>query len=273
VDIRTLEVAGRTLRLATSAGSPGTLPLFFFNGIGANLELVRGFADEMSAFGIGIIVFDVPGTGGSSAPAAPYRFAWLADLANEVLVRLGISGQVDVAGVSWGGALAQEFTHRYPLRVRRLLLAATSAGAVSVPGRLSALAKMVSLRRYVDRDYLTRVGGRLYGGKARANPTLLKQFNESLRSPRSVGYYLQMLAGVGWTSAHWLPTLRQPTLVMMGTDDPIMPVANGRLLATFIPNAQLVTIADGHLFLLTSARECAPIIADFLLAPAPAAAG
>jgi pimeloyl-ACP methyl ester carboxylesterase len=84
---------------------------------------------------------------------------------------------------------------------------------------------------------------------------------------------LQMLAGVGWTSAHWLPALRQPTLVMMGTDDPIIPVANGRLLAKLIPNARLVTIADGHLFLLTSARECAPIIADFLLGQVPAAAG
>jgi poly(3-hydroxyalkanoate) depolymerase len=273
VDVRTLEVAGRSLRVATSAGSPGTLPLFFFNGIGANLELVRGFADELGAYGIGIIIFDVPGTGGSSAPAAPYRFSWLADLANEVLVRLGIDGQVDVGGVSWGGALAQEFTHRYPLRVRRLLLAATSAGAVSVPGRLSALAKMVSLRRYVDRNYLTAVGGELYGGKVRRNAKLLEEFGGALRSPRGTGYYLQMLAGVGWTSAHWLSALRQPTLVLMGTDDPIMPVANGRLLAKFIPNARLVTIADGHLFLLTSARESARIIADFLLGEAPAASG
>jgi hypothetical protein len=39
---------------------------------------------------------------------------------------------------------------------------------------------------------------------------------------------------------------------------------NGRLLDTLIPNARLVSIADGHLFLITSARDVAPIIATFL---------
>jgi poly(3-hydroxyalkanoate) depolymerase len=265
MDLRTIAVDGLDLRVATSAGNSGTLPLFFFNGIGANLELLRGFADEMGKYGIGIIAFDVPGTGGSSEPAAPYRLAWLAKLACEVLVRLGIQGQVDVGGVSWGGAIAQEFTHRYPLRVRRLLLAATSAGAVSVPGQPSALGKLLDHRRYAERDFMAQIGGELYGGKLRGNPKLLAQYAQSLSAPKGKGYFFQLLALVGWTSAHWLRTLRQPTLVMSGTDDPIVPVANGWLLAKLIPNARLVTIEDGHLFLVTSARECAPIIAHFLL--------
>ncbi len=240
------------------------MPLLFFNGIGANLDMVRGFAQEMAAFGIGIVIFDVPGTGGSSAPAAPYRFAWLATLADGVLTSLGIAGQVDVLGVSWGGALAQEFTHCYPARARRLILAATSAGAVSLPGRFSALSKMVSARRYIDPNYMEHVGGQLYGGKIRTNPELLKAHSSLLRAPGGAGYSFQLLAGVGWTSAHWLHNLRQPTLVMMGTDDPIMPVANGRLLAKLIPHARLVTLDDGHLFLMTSAHESAQIIAAFL---------
>lgn len=63
----------------------------------------------------------------------------------------------------------------------------------------------------------------------------------------------------------WLPFLRQQTLIMMGSDDPIVPVANGRLLAALIPKSRLVIVPDGHLFLMTSIRECAPIIRDFLL--------
>ena len=53
----------------------------------------------------------------------------------------------------------------------------------------------------------------------------------------------------------------------MGTEDPIVPVVNGRLLAKLIPNARLVTIADGHLYLVTSTQECAPIISSFLESP------
>ena len=74
-------------------------------------------------------------------------------------------------------------------------------------------------------------------------------------------YYLQLLAGFGWSSLPWLHALAQPTLIMAGTDDPIVPVANGRILASLIPDARLVTIDDGHLFL--SAHESAAI-AEFL---------
>jgi poly(3-hydroxyalkanoate) depolymerase len=264
MDIRTVSVSGLELRVAVSPSRPGTLPLFFFNGIGANLELLRDFADEIGKYGIGIIAFDVPGTGGSSEPPGPYRLAWLANVASELLVTLGIKSQVDVGGVSWGGGIAQEFTHRYPLRVRRLLLAATSAGAVSLPGSPSALAKLLDRRRYADRDFMLHIGGELYGGKLRDNPELMKRHADALRAPRAGGYVLQLRALLGWTSAHWLHSLRQPTLVMVGTDDPIVPVANGQLLAKLIPNARLVKIDDGHLFLITSARECAPIIAHFL---------
>jgi pimeloyl-ACP methyl ester carboxylesterase len=52
--------------------------------------------------------------------------------------------------------------------------------------------------------------------------------------------------------------------VIAGTDDPIVPVANGRILATLIPDARLVTIDDGHLFLVTSADKSAEIISEFL---------
>ena len=43
-----------------------------------------------------------------------------------------------------------------------------------------------------------------------------------------------------------------------------MPVVNGRILATLIPDARLVTIDDGHLFLVTSAPEVAATISGFL---------
>jgi len=267
MDVKYITVAGQKLRVATSPAGAGTVPLLLFNGLGADLEVFEGFAREIGRLGIGIVIFDVPGIGGSDVPALPYRLACLAKLASDVLGTLGITGPVDVAGMSWGGALAQEFTHRYPKRVRRLLLAATSAGALAVPGRLSALSKMVDPRLYLDPGYMARVGGELYGGKIRDNTAPLERYGKVLRP---VGCSLQLMAITGWTSAFWLHTVRQPTLIMMGTDDPIMPVVNGRLLASLMPCAKLVTVPDGHLFLLTSARECAPIIADFLTAdPTP----
>jgi pimeloyl-ACP methyl ester carboxylesterase len=61
-----------------------------------------------------------------------------------------------------------------------------------------------------------------------------------------------------------LRLVAQPTLVMAGTDDPLVPTLNGRILARLIPGARLVTIDDGHLFLVTSAPESARIVSEFL---------
>jgi poly(3-hydroxyalkanoate) depolymerase len=263
----TIKLDGRDVRVATTPVAPGRIPLLLFNGIGANLDLVRPFADVMAEHGVGIVIFDVPGIGGSDPPALPYRLPWLARFTTRVLASLGFEGPVDVAGVSWGGTIAQEFAHRYPERVRHLLLAATSAGSVALPGDARVLAKLANPRRYADKDYMLKIGGELYGGRLRREPELLAEYAKYLKPPKGPGYLYQLLAAVGWTSALWLRTLKMPALVMMGTDDPIMPVVNGRFLSSMIPNAHLFTIDDGHLFLLVRARECAPIIESFLRRP------
>src|SRR5207245_4904392 len=58
-----------------------------------------------------------------------------------------------VHGVSWGGALAQQFAFPYPVRCRRLILVSTGTGAFMVPGNPAALAKIATPRRYLDPAY------------------------------------------------------------------------------------------------------------------------
>jgi pimeloyl-ACP methyl ester carboxylesterase len=111
---------------------------------------------------------------------------------------------------------------------------------------------------------LKRVAGDIYGGVLRHSPELVRNHLRHVGWSSDYGYYLQLIAGIGWSSLPWLRFLAQPTLVMAATDDPIVPVANGRILAKLIPDARLVTIDDGHLFLVTRPQDSARIIADFL---------
>lgn len=255
------DVAGQIVRVGVRPGRKTAPPLLLFNGIGASIELVEPF---LAAFdGPEVVVFDVPGVGGSPAPHLPYRPSTLSLLSARLLDQLG-HAQVDVLGVSWGGALAQQFAFQQGKRCRRLVLAATSPGHLMVPGKLTTMLRMATPRRYKDPDYMTRVAGDLYGGAFRASPELARAHLRHVHWSSDYGYYLQLIAGVGWTSLPWLRFLPQPTLVMAGNDDPIVPVVNGRILARLIPHARLVTINDGHLFLLTSARELAGIISEFL---------
>src|SRR5260370_40852979 len=69
----------------------------------------------------------------------------------------------------------------------------------------------------------------------------------------------------GWTSLPWLWPLPQPTLVLMGRDDPLVPPINGHILAGLIPNAELRMIEDGHLFIVTRPVETAALIEAFLV--------
>jgi poly(3-hydroxyalkanoate) depolymerase len=211
-----------------------------------------------------MVIFDVPGIGGSEPTRLPYRLPWLANFATRVLASVGHDGPVDVAGVSWGGVAAQEFAHLYPDRVRHLMLCATSAGAVMLPASPTILLKLGNPRRYAEPDYLLQIGAEIYGGTIRRNPQLLREYVKDLTPPRGPGYLYQLLAGAGWTSVFWLHALRMPVLVMYGTDDPIMPTINGKFLAAMIPKSRTYTMDDGHLFLLTRAKECAAVIADFV---------
>jgi pimeloyl-ACP methyl ester carboxylesterase len=111
---------------------------------------------------------------------------------------------------------------------------------------------------------MQRIAGDVYGGALRGAPELARKHLRHVRWSSDYGYYLQILAGLGWSSLPWLRTISQPTLILTGTDDPIVPVVNARILATLIPKARLVTIDDGHLFLVTSAHDSAEIISEFL---------
>lgn len=256
-----VQVGGQTLRVGVRPAQGGT-PVLVFNGIGANLELLEPFVAALE--GVEVIAFDVPGIGGSPSPRLPYRLPGLVRLADDLLRRLGYQGQVDVLGLSWGGAAAQQFARDCPGRCRRLVLAGASPGMVAVPGHWRVLRKLIDPRRYVDPQYLLRVGGEIYGGAYRHQPGLLREHGQRTKPPRGRGYLYQLLALAGWTSIAWLPRLRQPTLVMAGRDDPIVPPVNGRILAALIPNARLCLVDDGHLFLLSLPNQMAPLVREFL---------
>ena len=261
ISVRMMSIGGQTLNVAVKRGAGDRPPLLVFNGIGANWELARPFLAALAD--TTAIIFDIPGVGGSPLPAFPYRPSSIARLAKELVVELGYE-RIDVAGVSWGGGLAQQFAHQYPTVCRKLVLAATSPGAIMAPGSPSILWKMATPRRYVDKDYMRSIAGEIYGGAFRKNPSLINGHAAAMGGARGVGYLYQLLAMVGWTSLPWLWSIRQPTLVMMGREDPLVPAINGRILARLIPNARLEMIDDGHLFLVTRPVECAALIETFL---------
>lgn len=262
LQIKTVTVSGRALRVGIRPGNPDKTPLLFFNGIGANIELLAHFVESLDD--VEVIIFDIPGTGESPAPVLPYSMAEMVVLTANLLDKLGYHNQLDVMGLSWGGSMAQEFVHLYPERCRCLILAAATSGVTMVPGALPVLGKMLSVRRYIDPEYMIEIGGELYGGALRDNPELIRNHVSKVKKPAIRGYLYQLLAIMNWSSLVWLKDIKQPTMVIHGTDDPIVPFENACFAAKRIPNASLHVVDDGHLFLISRPAEIAKAVCKFL---------
>jgi poly(3-hydroxyalkanoate) depolymerase len=260
--MRTLTIGGRVIRVAERPGSQDWPPLLLCNGIGACLELFQPFIDALDPRR-GVIRFDAPGIGGSPAPVIPYHLVTLAPLLSGLLDELGHE-RADVLGISWGGGLAQQFALSRPERVRRLVLVATGPGALMVPGHPDVLLRMLTPRRHKDPGYAARTAGQLYGGSLRANPALAHDLLHVARLGSARGYYYQLAAGIGWTSLPLLPTLRPPTLILAGDDDPIIPLVNARIMHQLIPRSQLHVYPGGHLELAADAERITPAVEEFL---------
>jgi len=251
---RIVTVGRRTVRVSLMGTDLETTPLLLFHGIGAEYTLWGKFRSTLTR---PTITFDVRSgyLGGRPSMRTYARFV------RELLAELELTS-VDVLGLSWGGMLAQQLAHDHAHLVRRLVLASTSPGFLSVPARPSSVLALLSPNR--DAAHIQEVIARIYGGDFLGNPGLAHELG-LVRPVHERTYRRQLLAVLGWTSVPWLPGLSQETLILHADDDPMTRFVNARLMSKLVPNAQLVVAAQGgHLFMLTRPEEYAGRVSDFL---------
>lgn len=237
-------------------------PLLFFNGIGANMELAYGLGQWIRDREI--ITFDMPGVGESPPASMPYRPWMMARVARKLCDKYGL-GDVDVMGVSWGGAMAQQYAFQYRKSVGKLILCATTAGMTMVPGNIGSISKMTDTRRYTDPEFMRTNFEKLYGESVDEGAG---EHIEHLKPPTPMGYVYQLLAFLGWSSLPFIRFLKMPTLVLAGDRDTIVPLANANILKFALPNPRLHVIKDGgHMFMITKPEETMDQIHAFLDEP------
>jgi pimeloyl-ACP methyl ester carboxylesterase len=232
-------VSGLSLRVARwRAGAEGT-PLLFLNGIGADIAAAAPLLTQIHDREVWTL--DMPGVGGSPDTLLPYGAPTMAAVVMEIAERLG-HRRIDLAGFSWGGALAQQIAVQFPGRIRRLILMATTPTVVA-PG--------IGWAGLLDDDMLA----------------------SGLKMPTAtpLGLAYQAAAMAGWNSAPMLPVLKDlPTLVLMGQQDGVVPACYGQMIAELIDGAVLEMVPGSHLFPFTRAATIATRISVFLDQPAMA---
>jgi pimeloyl-ACP methyl ester carboxylesterase len=214
-----------------------------------------------------VLAFDNRGVGRSGRPHGPYSVAEMADDAVAVLDAAG-EAAAHIYGISLGGMIAQEIALRHPDRVRGLVLAATTPGGPHAVAPDQAT--LAFFRRRAEMPAIEGVWASVPYNYAEATwrehgERISQDIAQRLRFPvEREPYEAQLAAALGHDTHDRLGAISAPTLVVHGTEDRMVPLGNGPLLADAIPGARLhEQPGAGHL-LFTDAPEVDALVREFL---------
>ena len=249
------------------------------HGEGEALVLIMGYgghsgwwAPQIPVFSqeYRVVAFDNRGTGRSDKPDIPYTMQMMAGDIAGLLEAIGIDA-AHAYGVSMGGMIAQEFALRYPEKVSSLILGCTTCGGTHgiMPDTeaMTVLFDMERMQRLTPEESTRQILPFLCSQEfIDNNPDIIEQFVTAVVEYVTPlhGYTRQGEAIMGHDTYDRLPNIKAPTLVIGGDTDRLVPVENSRLLASRIPDAELVILKDtGHGFMET-AEEANKAVLDFL---------
>jgi 3-oxoadipate enol-lactonase len=211
-----------------------------------------------------LIAFDHRGVGDSTPLNGPITVAEMASDAAGLLEALEIES-AHVLGVSMGGMIAQELALAHPAKIRTLTLGCTYCG-----GEGSALASPEVIQRLAeaamsgDRERALQAGWEINMSAAMAGDAAAKERFLEVGRANAVAVAVvmeQMQACAAHDTNTRLEGLQAPTLVIHGTDDQLLPVQNGRLIASLVPGAELEILEGvGHMFWWECPERAAALI-------------
>jgi 3-oxoadipate enol-lactonase len=210
------------------------------------------------------IALDNRGSGQSGAPPGPYSIALMASDAAAALGAAAVES-AHVFGLSMGGMIAQEFALQYPARVRSLILGCTAPGGPNAVRAEKRVTEILMARDMNPEDHARAMRPYVYDSS-----TPVERIDEDLALrrqwfPKPEAYMAQLQGIFAWESYDRLPGISAPTLVMHGESDQLVPVGNGKVIASRIPGAKLVLLPHAsHIFSTDQPEASLKAIMDFL---------
>ncbi|MBL8340880.1 MAG: alpha/beta hydrolase [Rubrivivax sp.] len=240
-------------------------PLVLVMGLGCSSAMWFRLAPRLARH-FRVIVLDNRGVGRTEVEHfVVHRVATMAADVAAVIEAAGYRS-AHVLGISMGGMIAQQLVIDRPQWVRTLTLLATNCGgphAVLAPAPVWQL--LFDKTDMPPREALECMRPFTY---ARATPAERIEEDHVVRLaqvPSARGYKAQLYGLLGWTSYFGLQRIERPTLVVHGTEDGLIPPANGRVLARRIRGATLVELADASHWIHTDQPErTAEVVRDFI---------
>lgn len=240
------------------------------------LLLVAGFDSDSSTWAAmmpllveqyQVLRFDNRGIGQSSAPDSSYSIKQMAEDAAALLDYLSIS-QVNVAGSSMGGQIAQELALAHPAKIKSLIILSSWA---SRNDKFNSLIEMFGdLAQKLERTLYQKVLlPWVFTDAFYSTPGAMEQLINLIENqpfpPTPHGLYHQSRAILSSDTSDRLADIHCPTLVVVGKEDLVTPIKFSQQLAQGIPKAELAILEHGgHACVVESADAVVKVMLDFL---------
>lgn len=250
------------------------------HGSGEPLVMITGYADHSGQWfrqlpGLArhcrAIAFDNRGAGRSDKPDVPYTMQMLAGDVAGLLEALSIDS-AHIYGASMGGMVAQEFALQYPKMTLGLVLGGTTCGGAYTVMPDDEVMALLADNERLERLTAEEAAREMFSFSCspafvRKNPQVTDEYVARAVEYPMPPYALrrQMQAILGHDTYDRLPDIAAPTLVICGGADRLMPAENSELLASRIPDVQLLVLEGvGHGFCYEAPDEANKAIVDFL---------
>lgn len=238
-------------------GEKNASAIIMIHGYSSSTATWNAVAPQIADAGFRVLVVDLIGFGFSEKPAwSDYTFDTQARMITRLMNRLGI-GLATLVGSSYGGGVAAMVALDNPAAVEKLILVSAVSND-EVKGRPFTQLVCLPLVGNVFTPFLigskTYLRARLKNSLNPANHHLIddERVNSIMRPLQSADAHRSLLLSLkNWHAARIEQSaaqIKQPTLLIWGEDDRVIPVHNGRALRRLIPNSQLVVFKDcGHI--------------------------
>lgn len=251
------------IHLDYERSGPGPPLLMIMGMSGTALSWGRPLLEDLRR-DFDVIAYDHRGVGASSRLEGPTSIRQLAEDAAGLLDALDLDS-VHVFGISMGGMVAQELALARPERIRTLTLGCTYCGGPnSVRGNEEGYRRVAQARRSGDRDAAVRASWEMNVSPAfAANDEQYDAFvARSMRRAVAVPVIVEQARAIAaHDTSGRLGQIELPTLVIHGTVDQLLPVANGRQIAELIPGARLEVLEGvGHMFFVERPERTAELL-------------
>ena len=218
------------------AGSKGLPTVAFSNSLGSTIEMWDGVAEALAGR-FRVLRYDAQGHGRSGARDEPTTIDDLADDLAGLLDALDIR-QAHVVGLSLGGMTAQAFAVLHPERTASLVLMATAAHLPPPDFWRQRAATVIDAGPEAVVD--TIVPRWFTPGFQERNPEAVRHTRDSFLESDRRGYARCCEAIADMDLRQTIRAITAPTLVMVGADDPVAPLAMGEDIRSRIAGAELV---------------------------------